>query len=161
MFDINDLEHRNFSISQEGLEELKKSEGLVLRMYKDAVGRNTIGYGHLVTTKDPEFPPKLTLQQAEDLLRKDLKRFEKTIQTRVVVPITQGQFDALVCLAYNIGVTNFRKSTLLKKLNRGDYTGAAEQFLSWRFGTIKGKKVALPGLQLRRMRERDMFLPRN
>ncbi|TCB80102.1 hypothetical protein E0H89_00230 [Acinetobacter sp. ANC 3781] len=74
------------------------------------------------------------MQQAKQFKAHDLKRFEKTVNDLVKVPLTQNQFDSLVSLTYNIGTATFEKSTLLKKLNAGDYQGAAEQFTVWNKG---------------------------
>ena len=83
----------------------------------------------------------------------DLKKFESTVNSAVTVPINQNQFDALVSLAYNIGTGAFKESTLLKKLNLGDYKAAAAQFAVWNRG---GGKV-MQGLVNRRAVERKLF----
>lgn len=95
-----------------------------------------------------------TLEQAKQLKAQDLKRFEKTVNNLVKASLTQNQFDALVSLVYNIGPSAFEKSTLLKKLNAGDYQGAADQFIVW---NKSGGKV-LQGLVDRRTKERKLFL---
>ena len=97
---------------------------------------------------------KCTQEQALEYLQHDLKSFEKTVNDSVKVPLSQNQFDALVSLAYNIGSAAFKNSTLLKKLNAKDFTGAADQFLRWNKG---GGKV-LKGLVRRRDAERALFL---
>ena len=97
---------------------------------------------------------KCTLEQAKSYFAHDLKSFEKTVNDSVKVPLSQNQFDALVSLTYNIGSTAFKNSTLLKKLNAKDFTGAADQFLRWNKG---GGKV-LKGLVRRREAERALFL---
>jgi lysozyme len=84
----------------------------------------------------------------------DVKSTEDCINFYVKVPLTQNQFDALVNLTYNIGENAFRKSTLLRKLNAGDYAGAAEQFMRWVYDN--GKEV--DGLKNRRRREKALFL---
>lgn len=135
---------------------IKEHEGLRLKAYKDSVGVWTIGYGDtgpdvvegLVTTKE----------QAENRLRKRLVEFEGYVNKAVKVKLTQSQFDALVSLVYNIGPTNFSASTLLKKLNAGDYQGAADQFLVWNKGRVDGKLVVIKGLSNRRTAERQLFM---
>jgi hypothetical protein len=97
---------------------------------------------------------KCTAQQADRYLAHDLQEFERAVAAMVTVPVTSNQFSALVSLAYNIGISALRGSTLLRLLNAGDYAGAANQFLRWNRG---GGRV-LPGLVKRRAAERDLFL---
>jgi lysozyme len=133
-----------------GLHLIKTFEGLKLNAYKCPAGVWTIGYG---TTKGVKPGQAITAAKAEELLAADLRKFEDTVNTSVAVPITQGQFDALVSLTYNIGSGAFRASTLLRKLNAKDYAGAAEQFPRW---NRAGGKV-LAGLTRRREAERKLF----
>jgi lysozyme len=135
---------------QAGLHLIKTFEGLKLSAYLCPAGVWTIGYG---TTKGVKPGQAITAAKAEELLAADLRKFEDTVNTAVAVPITQGQFDALVSLAYNIGSGAFRASTLLRLLNAGDYAGAAKQFDRW---NKAGKKV-LAGLTRRRAAERQLF----
>lgn len=136
-----------------GMALIKASEGLSLQMYRDPAGLWTIGYGHLIKP-DEKIGREIKIKEAEDLLKKDLKQAEKIIQSVVTVELSQNQFDALVALVFNIGSGNFRKSTLLKYLNQGDYSKAADQFLVW--DKAGGRK--LPGLTHRREVERNIFL---
>ena len=130
---------------------IKKHEGLRLEAYLPTPNDVwTIGYGHTHTTKQGL---KITEGQAESLLRKDITWVEKAVNTLVVVPLTQNQFDALSSLVFNIGEGAFSSSTLLRLLNAGDYEGAANQFLRWN----KQKGVALKGLTKRREEERKLF----
>jgi lysozyme len=133
-----------------GLHLIKTFEGLKLNAYRCPAGVLTIGYG---TTAGVKPGQAITAAKAEELLAADLRKFEDTVNTSVAVPITQGQFDALVSLAYNIGSGAFRASTLLRKLNAKDYAGAAEQFPRW---NRAGGKV-LAGLTRRREAERKLF----
>ena len=136
--------------SQKGLDLIKSFEGLRLSAYKDVVGVVTIGYG---TTSGVKMGDTITKERAEDLLRADVKRFEDQVLRLVKVPLTQGQFDALVSFTYNLGAANLGNSTLLRLLNAGDYKGAAAQFDRW---TKAGGKE-LPGLVKRRAAERALF----
>ena len=138
--------------SQKGIDLIKKFEGTVLKVYKDAVGKDTIGVGHLI--KAGEHFTALTQQQAEDLLAKDLKQFEIGVTSAVKVALTQNQFDALVSFAFNLGMSNLNSSTLLKKLNAGDVTGASLEFERW--NKAGGKPLA--GLTRRRLAEKELFL---
>ena len=144
-------------ISEKGLNLIKEFEGLRLKPYKDAVGIPTIGYGNTyyedgrkVSLSDPA----ITEERATELLKMVVKRYEDAINRYVQVPITQNQFDALVSFAYNIGNENVRKSTLMKLLNRKQYTEAADQLLRWN----KAGGKTLKGLTRRRQAERVLFL---
>lgn len=139
-------------INKRGLELIKRFEGLSLKAYKCPAGKLTIGYGH---TGSDVLPNSVWTQEyAEKMLLKDLAYFEKEVEKAVKRPITDNQFSALVSLAYNIGVRNFLQSTLLKKLNVGNYQGAADEFLRW----CRAKGIILKGLQYRRQAERELFL---
>lgn len=131
---------------------VKEFEGLRLQSYICPAGVWTIGYGHTRGVKPGQ---KITEAQAEDLLRKDLDRYQIELANLVHVPVTQGQFIALMSWFYNLGNTRaVRDSTLLKLLNSGDYMGAANQFPRWN----KSGKVVIDGLTRRREAERKMFL---
>jgi lysozyme len=135
----------------EGIELIKEAERFSSKPYLDA-GKYSIGYGHQIK---PEEKYRLVDEsQAESLLRNDIREAESAVSRSVNVPLNQNQYGALVCLAYNIGSGNFRKSTLLKKLNSGNYSGAASEFQRW---NRSGGKV-LKGLQIRREKERALFL---
>ncbi|AGF74733.1 phage related lysozyme [Bartonella australis AUST/NH1] len=133
-------------ISKDGIEELKKWEGLRLEAYKDIRGAWTIGYGHTDGVKEGD---KITAQQAETLLKKDLTHFEQAVNEAVKVDLSDNQFAALVSLAFNIGAAAFKGSTLVKKLNSGDYDSVPEQLNRWVYSG--GKK--LQGLINRRASE--------
>lgn len=135
---------------------IKEHEGLRLVAYLDSVGVWTIGYGD--TGKDVVKGLTITKEQAENRLRKRLVEFEGYVNKAVKVKLTQNQFDALVSLVYNIGPTNFNESTLLRKLNAGDYVGAANQFLVWNKGRVDGMLKVINGLTNRRKSERELFL---
>jgi lysozyme len=90
---------------------------------------------------------------AESWLIHEVNMVEEQVARSVEVELTENQFSALVSLVYNIGITQFNKSTLRKNLNKGDYEEAANQFLVWRKG---GGKI-LRGLEIRRAKEKDLF----
>ena len=144
------------NLSDNGMKLLEQFEGLRLEAYLDSASIYTIGYG---TIKYPDGRKvkkgdKITKAQAKEYKVHDLKEFESTVNTSVKVPLSQNQYDALVSLSYNIGSGAFKNSTLLKKLNSGDYKGAAEQFLVW--NKVNSKRVQ--GLVNRREAERNLFL---
>jgi lysozyme len=76
----------------------------------------------------------------------------------VTVDVSQGQFDALVSFVYNVGAGAFENSTLLEKLNAGDYRGAFDEFERWNKVTVNGEKIVSSGLVKRRRREQELFL---
>ena len=137
-------------INEAGLNLIKDFEGCRLKAYLCPAGVWTIGYGHTQGVK-----PDMVINQlqAERFLIQDLKRFEDAVTSLVKVPITPNQFSALVSFAYNVGTGALYDSTLLRKLNKKDYKGAANEFLRW---NKAGGKV-LPGLTRRRLAEKDLF----
>lgn len=141
--------------SRRGQQFLKDAEGLRLTAYRDATGTPTIGYGH---TSDDYFPVKMgmkiTKAKAEDLFRHDVEEAESFLDRVIKVALNGNQYGALISLIFNIGVGNFRTSTLLKKLNRGDYQGAANEFGKW----TKSKGKRLDGLVRRRADEKALFM---
>lgn len=142
-------------ISPNGISLLKAHEGLRLFAYLDPVGVWTIGYGH---TKDVSPGQHISPSVAEEFLRQDLSWAEDCVNNSVKVSLSQNQFDALVSFVFNVGVGAFQDSTLLRQLNAGNYSEAAEEFLRWDKGTINGEKVVLPGLVTRRKAEQKLFL---
>lgn len=140
-------------ISTNGIDLICSFEGLRLKAYDDGVGVWTIGYGTTVINgRKVKKGDTCTLEQAKSYMAQDLKQFESAVN-QVKVPLNQNQYDALVSLAYNIGVGAFLSSTLFKKLNAKDYKGAAEQFDRW---NRAGGKV-MRGLTNRRAKERKLF----
>lgn len=148
------------TVSAAGLDLIAGFEGWRADLYEDVADNATIGYGHLVhagpitaADRSGPFGKGITKQQGLDLLRKDVEAKAQAVRQYVTVPLNQGQFDALVSFAYNVGAGNLHGSTLLKKLNAGDYAGAANEFGNW---TKAGGKV-MAGLQRRRAAEAAMF----
>lgn len=138
-------------ISDNGLDLIRAFEGLRLTAYKCPAGVWTIGYG----STGSHVKEGLTITQgwADALLRKDVERFEKGVDELVRVNLAQDEFDALVSFAFNLGLGNLETSTLLRKLNAGDYSAAALEFKKW---NRAGEKV-LAGLTKRREAESRMF----
>ena len=146
----------SMSVSNKGVDLICEFEGKRLAAYDDGVGVWTIGFG---TIKYPDGNrvkkgDACTLEQAKEYMRHDLIEFEHTVNSSVKVPLNQNQFDALVSLAYNIGSNAFKSSTLVKKLNTGDYRGASDQFNVW----INAGGKRMQGLVNRRDREKLLFL---
>lgn len=139
-------------IANRGLKLVKTSEGLRLVVYLCPADVATIGYGSTGSHVTMEMSP-ITQFEASEFLRDDLAKTERFVSYYVRVELNQNQFDALCSLIFNIGVGNFKASTLRSKLNRGDYFGAENEFWKWRRG---GGKI-LPGLVIRRECERLLF----
>ncbi|MBO5136446.1 MAG: lysozyme [Clostridia bacterium] len=139
-----------------GLELIKSFEGLGLKAYLCPSGVLTIGYGHTGMVRGSKITPQTTItpEEAEALLKEDLKHYEKAVNSLVKVPLNSNQFDALVSFVFNIGINAFSTSTLLTLLNNGDYKGASQQFKRWIY--VGGKKV-LEGLKNRRTAEEKLF----
>lgn len=145
--------------SDKGLALIKSFEGFSARPYLCPAGVPTIGYG---ATYYPD-GRRVTMQDrpvsesdASAMLRSMLASYEAGIARYVQVPLTQGQYDALVSFAYNLGLSALKSSTLLRLVNARDWRGAAAQFARW---NRAGGKV-LPGLTRRREAERLLFLGR-
>lgn len=123
--------------SPDGIAFIKRREGFSATAYPDGKasdGRQlySIGYGHQIISGDGLTQYSvITEKQASDIFLRDLASREKLIRDYVRVPITQPMFDALASIAYNIGNAAFINSTLLKKLNAGDYGGALNEFMVW------------------------------
>ncbi|MHA5072066.1 lysozyme [Enterobacter hormaechei] len=142
--------------SEKGIALIKEFEGCKLTAYRDSVGVWTIGYGWTQPVDGKPIRAGMTIKQetAERLLKTGLVSYESDVSRLVKVGLTQGQFDAMVSFTYNLGARSLSTSTLLRKLNAGDYAGAADEFLRW---NKAGGKV-LNGLTRRREAERALFL---
>lgn len=144
-------------IGEAGIALIKEFEGLSLVSYRDfAKGIWTVGYGQT----GPDIGPgmEITEQQALDMLRAHLRPDEDRVGRLVIVSLNQNQFDAIMSFVYNFGIDKFLRSTLLKKLNKNDLSGAADEFLRWNRAVVKGKMVVVDGLKRRRKAERALFL---
>lgn len=153
------------NLSPNGLAILKDIEKFRSKPYRDAAGKLTIGYGHKIKATERFLHP-ITPAEGEALLKADLETAETYINATMAgkgslnggYRLTQCQYDALVLLVFNIGVTAFRSSTLLVYLQNGDMDKAAEQFLVWNKTTVDGKKQVCQGLVARRGIERLLFI---
>jgi lysozyme len=139
-----------------GINLIKEFEGLRLNAYQDVAGIWTIGYGHIRTAIEGMI---INLERALELLKGDLKEAE-TYVTRAIAGsrTTSNQFSAMVSLAYNIGIGNFGKSTVLREHKAGNHQSAARAFLLWDKATIDGQLTQVAGLARRRESERQLYL---
>jgi lysozyme len=140
-----------YRLSNKGIDLIKFYEGLKLKAYYCAAGALTIGYG---STGTHVYEGQIiTKEEAEELLKKDLVRFEKAVNDLVTVPITQGIFDSLVSFTFNLGEGALAKSTLLRKLNNKEYHDAGREFSRWVYAGDK----KLEGLVSRRNAEMRLY----
>lgn len=145
------------TLSEEGLKFLKDKEGIIPYIYDDGAGFLTGGVGHKLTPSElrlwgeGHFVPDC---QVDIWLRKDVEVAERCVDNWVVVELTQTGFDMLVSFVFNVGCEAFKKSTLLRRLNRGDVKEASEEFNRWVFSN----KKRMAGLVARRAEESQKFL---
>jgi lysozyme len=157
---------------------LKHHEGVRTKPYRDVVALWTVGVGHLMYPEQATLPNKnnakpgytgttredyqiriedfrvFSMEEVDGLLKSDLGRFERGVERLISVPLKQNQFDALVSFSFNLGLGTLQRSTLRQKINRGDFEGAADEFMKY---TMAGGKV-FRGLVIRRTDERNLFL---
>jgi lysozyme len=154
-------------VSDKVIKMIKHHEGVRTKPYQCPALLWTVGVGHVIDPmhgrlkiedrKNLPIPDgwnrTLPMEEVDEILKKDLARFEQGVSRLCPVALTQGQFDALVSFSFNVGLGNLQKSTIRMKVNRGDMEGAAEGFLDW---TKAGGKV-LKGLVNRRNDEKALF----
>lgn len=142
-------------VSNKGLELIKEFEGFSSVAYLCSAKKATIGYGN--TFWEDGTPIKIgeqiSKERAETLLKHVVDNFSVAVEVDIKIEVTQNQFDAMVSLAYNIGLGAFKNSTLLRQLNRGNFVGASQEFLRWN----KSNGKPLLGLTRRREREKILF----
>ncbi|WP_375612856.1 MULTISPECIES: lysozyme [unclassified Bartonella] len=135
-------------ITQNELDLIKRFEGFSRTVYFCPAGYPTIGYGHVVKN-DEDFSAGIDETQAEELLRQDAQIAERAVLRLINVPLTDGQFDALVSFTYNLGGGALQRSTLRRKINREEYAEVPEQFMRW----VWAGRRKLKGLVRRRYAE--------
>jgi lysozyme len=143
--------------SEEIQEFIKGFETLCLQSYLPTPNdRPTIGYGATVypNGQPVQMGEVITSERAEEIFSNDMEHFSQKVEELLQIEVTQNQFDALVSFTYNVGVTNLKTSTLLKKLNASDIDGAADEFPKWN----KQAGKVLKGLVKRRKAEQEWFL---
>jgi lysozyme len=138
------------NISEEGISLIKKFEGCELNAYKCPAGVWTIGYG---ITKSVKKGDTITKEQAEEMLKEELKEYQGYVNHYVEVDLQQCQYDALVSWVFNLGPTNLRSSTMLKVLNEKKYSEVPFQIKRWN----KASGKVLDGLVRRREAEALLF----
>lgn len=148
-------------ISGNGLDHIKQSEGVKNVIYKDQAGLDTIGVGHLITKEEKASgrfaSGTITDEEIDDLLLQDLDSAQRAVRGCVIQPVTQEQYDAMISLAFNIGNSGFCNSTLVKKINEGDYQEVPNQMMRWNKVRKNGVPTESVGLTNRRRAEANLF----
>jgi lysozyme len=145
-------------INDDGLRLISQWEGLYLRAYHGAADRPgllTIGYGHTDAAGPPTVTAGMTVtkDEAEAILRNDLSKCEQSVENMVAVELTDNQFAALVSFVFNVGEGIFGGSTLLRKLNKGDYSSVPTELMKW----TRANGVRVQGLANRRAAEAGLW----
>lgn len=141
-------------ISEQGIALITRFEGFSPKPYLCPAGKPTIGYGHVIGAGERFSPYGISRKEAEALLFKDIEKAEGAVLKLVRMPLSQGQFDALVSFTYNVGQQAFGKSKLLRFINQGMPGAAAGEFSRW----VYSQGRMLHGLAKRRDAESTLFL---
>jgi lysozyme len=139
-------------VSAAGIKLVMSAEGFRGRVYKDVCGYPSIGYGHKLLHSD-SFPDGISEATAQHMLSCDLDDAEAAVEKLVRVPLTQGQFDALVDFVFNLGAVRLAGSTMRKLLNECKYDAASEQLARWDHADIDGAEQEINALKARREAE--------
>ncbi len=148
-------------VSNSGLDVLLKFEGNELEIYKDIAGNDTIGVGHLITAAEKAAGTFdsgiITAAQSQALLLTDLDVIQRSVRGCLTQSLTQEQYDALISMAFNIGPSAFCGSTLVKKLNVGDFSDVPNEMSRWTKARVRGVLTPSEGLFNRRKAEAILF----
>jgi lysozyme len=142
-------------VSRQAIELIKRFEGYRRSAAALPDGRWTIGYGHTKTAREGV---EVSEKDAEALLIYDLLEVTKAVNDWTFTPLTQNQFDALVCFASNVGLENFRRSSVLRRVNEGAMLQAACALEMWRKAEFEGERIVVDALVRRRAAEKALFL---
>lgn len=145
-------------LNQESLDAIKRWEGFRAEAYPDPGSRDgkpvTIGYGTtLINGRPIALGTRITMEEAEIHLRKDLEAAAAAVERAVKVPLTDNQFGALVSFTYNVGIGAFQRSTLLRRLNAGEYDAVPSELARWKYNDGK----VMQGLINRRAAEAGLW----
>ena len=145
-------------VNKAGIDLIKRFEGKRLKAYKDSVGVWTIGYGHTSMAGSPKVKPgmRITEKEAVDILVNDVNKFARGVERRLKINVNANQFAALVSFAYNVGLGNFKRSSVLKRTNEARFKDVPGRLMLW---NKAGGKV-LKGLTRRRKAEGELFAKR-
>lgn len=139
-------------VTADGLALIKRFEGFSPTPYLCPAGYWTVGYGHVIKSQFA-YPDPITEDHASQILASDVQVAEKAVQRLVTIPLTDGQFDALVSFTFNLGAGALQRSTLRKKVNREEHDDVPAEFLKW--VNAGGRKLV--GLVRRRQAEAERY----
>ncbi len=142
-------------VSSAALELIMRFEGYRRRAARLADGRWTIGYGHTLTAREGA---EVSLDDAAALLLYDVRPVAEAVNELTYTPLTQNQFDALVAFTFNVGIDNFRRSSVLRRVNEGAMIQAACALEMWRKADFEGERIVVDALVRRRAAEKTLFL---
>lgn len=142
-------------VSKAAVELIKTFEGYRSKAAQLPDGRWTIGFGHTLTAREGA---QVSEQDAEALLLYDLIAIAHAVNEQTFTPLTQNQFDALCCFAFNVGLDNFKRSSVLRRVNEGSLLQAACAMEMWRKADFEGERIVVDALVRRRSAEKTLFL---
>lgn len=143
----------------QALEIIQEFEGFREQAYVDTDGTPVIGYGlSKVDGRKVRLGDRISVAKADAVLSKQVLHLQEQIKSLVKVKLNSNQLSALSSFAFNVGIHGMERSTLLKKLNAGDYVGAANEFPRWNKAHVRGQLTPLAGLTRRREAEKQLFL---
>ncbi|WP_271064892.1 lysozyme [Caulobacter sp. NIBR1757] len=142
-------------VSKAAVELIKTFEGYRSKAAQLPDGRWTIGFGHTLTAREGA---QVSEQDAEALLLYDLIAIAHAVNEQTFTPLTQNQFDALCCFAFNVGIDNFKRSSVLRRVNEGSLLQAACAMEMWRKADFEGERIVVDALVRRRSAEKTLFL---
>ncbi|MEO1690485.1 MAG: lysozyme [Cyanobacteria bacterium J06631_6] len=149
----------NLAVLPETTNLVKQFEGFRSSAYIDSSGLPVIGYGQTrVNGRTVRMGQYITQAQANAALEQELYHIQKLVLNHVKVDLNPYQLGALTSLVYNAGTVVIKNSTLIRKLNAGDYLGASQEFVRWNKANRGGQLVVFPGLTRRRIAEQQLFL---
>ncbi|MBE9043976.1 lysozyme [Pleurocapsales cyanobacterium LEGE 10410] len=149
----------NVSVLPATINLVKEFEGFRSYAYTDTSGLPVVGYGQTrINGQTVRLGQYITQTQADIALRQELQHIQNLVKSHVQVDLNPHQLGALTSLVYNSGMRILTNSTLIRKLNAGDYAGAAKEFPRWNKANQGGQLVVFPGLTRRRLAEKQLFL---
>lgn len=158
-YSILNKEPEPIPVSAIALNLVKEFEGFSDIAYIDTDGTPVIGYGlSKIDGKSVNMGDRISVAKADAALKAELQKIQQQINSTVNKELTENQLSALASLSFNAGFESIKTSTLIRKLNAGNYIGAANEFLRWDKANVRGRLVRLPGLTRRRQAERQLFL---
>jgi GH24 family phage-related lysozyme (muramidase) len=142
-------------VNASGMGLIESFEGCRTEAYQDCIGIWTIGYGHTSAAGSPQVEPGMTISKTEGqaLLKTDIENFSKGVTASLRTPLNDNQFSALVSFAYNVGLAAFRRSSVLRAVNAGQFQAVPGLMVLW----VKAGGKVVPGLVARRAAEATLF----